>query len=232
MFHAEVRFYQEIAPVVGVRVPRCFVASLDDEGTYLELEDLSSWTPGGDPISVAKELRDLHDRWEGRAAERWSWLREPGRAADLIGALYDETWPRVSTRTDLTPAVRALGEALIGRVATAELAEGTAGPLTLCHGDTSSDNLATGPSGEVAFLDWEDVRCAAGVTDLAWFLVSSVAPARWNDVEASYGEADITAVLPSVAAQGLFALSNQPEHTAASLGWITRLEEATRRLGA
>ena len=38
MFTAEVRFYREIAPQVGVRVPECYEASAGPEGTLLVLE--------------------------------------------------------------------------------------------------------------------------------------------------------------------------------------------------
>lgn len=41
-----------------------------------------------------------------------------------------------------------------------------AGPLTLVHGDASVQNMRTGPGGEVALLDWEDVSAAPGVLDL------------------------------------------------------------------
>lgn len=45
MFTREVRFYTEIAPAVGVRVPAVFRAEARDGGTVLELDDLSpSWT--------------------------------------------------------------------------------------------------------------------------------------------------------------------------------------------
>lgn len=230
MFESEVRFYKEIAPVVGVRVPACIEAIQDEDGTLLRLEDLSSWSDGADPMAVAGELRQMHGRWEGTARDRWPWLRLPGTAADLIGSAYDRTWPQIADRQDLHPRVRSLGESLVGRVEAAEHAEGTAGPLTLCHGDTSVSNLATGPSGEIAFLDWEDVRWAAGVTDLAWLLVSSVAPALWDDVINVYGDAEVDAVLPSVAAQGLFALNELPEGSPEALQWIDRLSEAGRRL--
>lgn len=224
------RFYNEIAPVVGVRVPACVEATHDEAGTLLRLEDLSSWSAGADPITVADELRQMHGRWEGTALARWSWLRLPGTAADLIGAAYDNAWPRIARRQDLDAPVRRLGQSLVGQVEAAEHAEGTAGPLTLCHGDTSVANLATGPSGEVAFFDWEDVRWAAGVTDLAWLLVSSVAPVAWDEVISVYGDADVEAVLPSVAAQGLFALSDRPEGSPEALELVDRLSEAGRRL--
>jgi hypothetical protein len=53
MFQAEVRFYREIAPVAGVRVPACYQADETGDGTVLVLEDLSVWRPGADPVMAA-----------------------------------------------------------------------------------------------------------------------------------------------------------------------------------
>lgn len=232
MFESEVRFYQEVAPVVGVRVPRCFDASVTAEGTYLRLEDLSQWSPGADPAAVAAELRRLHDRWEGRALEQWPWLRRPGAAAPLIARAYEGRWQVLSACPELSPPVRRLGAWLVGRIEAAEVAEGTAGPLTLCHGNAALENVFTDSSGAIAFVDWEDVRCAAGVTDLAWLLVSSVPPGRWDEVIDAYdASADVRSVLASAAAQGLFILSGQAQLRASpAWGWMERLTEAAVRL--
>ena len=43
MFTGEVRFYREIAPLPGVRVPACYTAEDTAGGTLLVLEDLSGW---------------------------------------------------------------------------------------------------------------------------------------------------------------------------------------------
>jgi hypothetical protein len=221
MFSSEVRFYREIAPVVGVRVPSCVVAEDSPAGTRLVLEDLSAWTPGADPAWVARELAALHRRWEGAAGGRWPWLRPVGAAADLIGARYDETWPRLAARVDLPSEVRRLGEALVGGVADAERAEAEAGPLTLCQGDAHVRNVFTSPDGDtIAFVDWEDVRCAPGLTDLAWLLVSSVDAERWDEVIASYGGTtdDLPVVLPSAAAQGFLAFAGEGDGDPAWIG--------------
>ena len=77
MFTREVRFYTEIAPAVGVRVPAVFRAEARDGATVLELEDLSSWREGADPVAAARALASLHGRWVDRAEDTWSWL--PGR---------------------------------------------------------------------------------------------------------------------------------------------------------
>jgi len=233
MFVSEVRFYREVAPVVGVRVPKCFAAEASPDGTRLILEDLSTWSRFADPRAVAAELARLHRRWEGDALRRWPWLRRPGLGAELIGDLFDRTWPQVAARTDLMPDVHALGDALVGHVETAELAEGTAGPLTLCHGDASLRNVFSSPSGEIAFVDWEDVRRGAGVTDLAWLLVSSVVPTEWDDVIDAYGPAPrLNDVLPAAAAQGLLSLARVADRSPDAADWVDRLAATSRRLSA
>src|SRR5262249_49876136 len=151
------------------------------DGTLLVLEDLSDWTPGAEPAAGAHALRDLHDRWVGRAHREWPWLRTIGAGEELVAELFDRTWPALAERPDLSAPVREFGERLVGRVLEVDLAVAQAGELTLVHGDASAQNLRTGPDGEVVFLDWEDVSAAPGMLDLAWFLVSSLPPERWTD---------------------------------------------------
>ena len=132
MFSSEVRFYRDVAPLLRdvVRVPACAVAEvLEDGSTHLVLEDMSSLTPGGDPVAIARSLRALHDAFAGAPVGRWPWLRRPGTAAELIASLYDRTWTTVlSVRADLPTEVRWLGDVLVGKVALAERLEGLAGP--------------------------------------------------------------------------------------------------------
>lgn len=227
MFAAEVRFYREIAPFVGVRVPACFRAENGPDGTLLELEDLSAWSPGADPVDLARTLADLHARFRGRAGTRWPWLRRPGAAADLIAALYDSTWPALADHPGLTPRVRAAGAQLVGAAAAWP---GPSGPPTLCHGDASLRNVRTGPDGEIALLDWEDVNIDDGVTDLAWLLVSSVEPGQWAQVKAAYGSpGGLADAWPDAIVQGLLSLADDPSGPGAQ-GWCDRLDAAVVEL--
>jgi Phosphotransferase enzyme family len=116
-----------------------------------------------------------------RATERWPWLRPAGAPADLVAKLFDETWPQLAARGDLTELVRATGERLKGQVTEAVRAVASAGTVTLVHGDASTLNMRTGPDDDVVLLDWEDTSAAPGVLDLVWLLVSSVEPARRGD---------------------------------------------------
>ena len=230
-FRAEVRFYREIAPLAGVRVPACYQAEGTDDGTVLVLENLADWQPGADPLIAARVLSGMHRQWAGAAQSRWPWLRPVGAAADLVEELFARVWPEVAARADLTPPVRMLGESLLGKVTESEWAISAAGPLTLVHGDASLRNMRTGPGGQVALLDWEDVSAAPGVLDLAWLLVSSVTPAHWDAVINAYGPAGgLIQVLPAVVAQGLLSLSDTPAGSAEAAAWIRRLDAAARRL--
>jgi aminoglycoside phosphotransferase (APT) family kinase protein len=173
----------------------------------------------------------MHRNWAGQAHLRWPWLRPVGAAAELVEDLFAQVWPDLAARDDLTPDVRTLGQSLVGKVAESDRAIGVAGPLTLVHGDASAQNMRTGPGGELVLLDWEDVSAAPGVLDLAWLLVSSVEPAQWDGAIAAYGPADgLADVLPSVAVQGLFSMSDSTAGSAAAAGWAQRLAAAAARI--
>lgn len=230
-FRSEVRFYREIAPVAGVRVPGCYGAQDTDAGTMLVLEDLSGWRAGADAVAAARVLAGMHQQWTGQAHMRWPWLRPVGAAAGLVEQLFSSVWPELAGRRDLTPGVRLLGERLVGKVAQSERMISGAGPLTLVHGDASTLNMRTGPDGQVALLDWEDVSAAPGILDPAWLLVSSVEPARWDETLAAYGPTGaLTQVLPAIAVQGLLSLSDSPAGSEEASAWMRRLDAAAARL--
>ncbi len=228
MFESEVRFYREIAPVVGVRVPACYQAEENADGTRLVLEDLSAWTPGAEPAVGAAAMRDLHDRWVGRAHLQWPWLRPLGAGEDLVADLFDRIWPELAARSDVSASVREVGERLVGHVVDAERDIARAGDLTMAHGDASAQNLRTGPGGEVAFLDWEDVSAAPGVLDLAWWLVSSVEPERWSEAVDAYGTSQgLVEVMPSTMVQGYLTMADYPDGSEVAAAWNARLEAAS-----
>jgi hypothetical protein len=66
---------------------------------------------------------------------------------------------------------------------------------------------------------------------MARLWVSSVQPARWDDVIAAGGSSQgLTEVLPAVAVQGILSMSDMPEGSEAAAGWNSRLEETAARL--
>jgi aminoglycoside phosphotransferase (APT) family kinase protein len=100
------------------------------------------------------------------------------------------------------------------------------------HGDASARNMRTSPTGEIALLDWEDLRIGPGLDDLTWFLVSSVDPSQWDETLAAYGDTtNLRDTLPAMAVQGLFSFSDEAESSPAARQWIVRLTETARRIG-
>ncbi len=234
-FQAEVRFYREIAPVVNIRVPLCYEAVCGPDGTRLVLEDLSSWREGGKPEAVAHELQKLHKAWEGQADRLWPWLRPAGAAVDLIGRLYDETWPRLAMHRTMPEAVRAYGWSLRGRVEEAQRLLASIPGRTLVHGDASGTNVRTSSDGIVTFLDWEDVSCLPAAVDVAWFLVSTVESRDWCRTIGAYGPLPgLPAALPSALVQGFLSFAEvvahgeEPDGARAAESWLRRLEHGVK----
>ena len=233
MFERELRFYREVAPKVGVRVPACYQAEETESGYRLVLEDLSTWREGADPVRVAALLADLHRRWERRAKGQWPWLERSAGAAEAIGRLYDDVWASLRERPDITSAVADVGRRYVGRVAQLERDEVAFGRLTIIHGDVSSRNIRSSATGEVALVDWEDVRLATGAIDLTWYLVSSVQPPVWDAVLDAYDldEAEVERAFPHALTQAILTFSDYEPGSPPAVAWMERLEEAARRLG-
>lgn len=230
MFTREVRFYEEVGRNVGVRIPRLVRAEVNEGATLLELEDLSAWREGADPVAAVSTLASLHRRWEGRAVDTFPWLPRAD-VSDLVEDYFRGRWPAIKERSDVAASVRALGDSLVGAVAAAGIEANAAGPHTLTHGDASGRNMRTSDNGEVALLDWEDVGVGPGLSDVAWFLLSSVEADKWDEALAAYGDTSgLAAVLPVTCVQGLLSLDDLADGSEAAVRWIRNIEAAAARL--
>ncbi len=122
-------------------------------------------------------------------------------------------------------AVRAFGSRLHGRVPETEWLLGGIPHRTLIHGDASLNNVRTGPTVEVAFLDWEVVSSAPAVSDLAWLPVSYVSPEDWVDtVDAHDSAPHPTAAMPAALVQGSLSLADFLDDAERREPWIRRME--------
>lgn len=230
-FEHELRFYEEIAPVVGIRVPAVQEVTRRDGHSRLVLEKLPQHE-SADPVAVATVLRDMHDRWRSAAEGRWPWLRRagdrPDAAAVVTGELYDRVWTSVRERFDVTSTARSVGDSLVGRVTDLELAEARVEGRTLIHGDASLRNTAVDAAGGIVFFDWEDVRTAAAEVDLAWLLISSVAPEYWIEVIAAYApdRQRLADAVPTHVGQALLSMADTEDGSTDAEGWVARIEAA------
>ena len=184
-YELEVRFYQELAPDLPVRTPRCHHADIDADAAsfVLLLEDmaparqgdqLAGCTPDEAAVAVA-ELPNLHaPRWADPTLAGIAWLhRDPdvrrASMAELLPLLHAGFRERYADRLD--GDVTAACDILFARIG--DHLGGRRGPSTIVHGDYRLDNLLFGGHDggvPVAVVDWQTVSTGPAMSDVAYFL--------------------------------------------------------------
>ena len=197
------RFYQQIAPRLGVRVPRCFAADLDGEtGEFvLLLEDLADLSAGDQLLGASVEqaevavdqLASFHARWWNSpelAPGGLDWLPRFDSPVMLAGCpVIRSSWaPFVARYADRigTDGV-ALGE-WVQEHCDETYCRAAAGPVTVAHNDFRMDNLLFDPLDPsrpdgFAVIDWQLMVAANGVFDVEYFLAASLPVATRRAVE-------------------------------------------------
>lgn len=187
-YEKEVRFYQELAPTLGVRTPTVHAAEIDTTtGSFVLLLDdlaparagdqLAGCTPGQARAALS-ELVELHaPRWADPTLRDIEWLLgDRGPARDVMIGLLPGLWngflERYADRLD--DDVRTAGGIVFERLpAFYEDRE----PSTIVHGDFRLDNLLFDPTdGSVAVLDWQTCTVGPGPADAAYFVGAGLLP--------------------------------------------------------
>ena len=186
-YRGEVRFYQEVAPTVAVRVPGCHHAwAADDSGEFvLVMEDLAPAEQGdqiaGCTVDQARDavvnLAGLHGpRWCDAALVEVETLGRNG--PDEIALLLEMYGPTTELFLDgLGDLVSPEDAATLrgcGPVLEAWLL-GRPERFGLVHGDYRLDNLMFPPAGPgVVAVDWQTLSLGLPARDLAYFLGTSI----------------------------------------------------------
>jgi hypothetical protein len=207
-YEREVCFYQQIAPTVDIRVPRCFHAEWDAvSGDFVVLlEDLAPATQGnqvsGCDVAQARtavlELAKLHGpRWGDAALDDVEWLsRKTEDSAQQLATLWAMFVPgfmntyNQGLSAEAVELVQRFGSRVVEWIERHDAAN------TVTHGDYRLDNLMfAGPHGgaEIAAVDWQTPGHGLGMTDVSYFLGAGVLPALRREIERSlvdeYGSA-------------------------------------------
>ena len=190
-YEREVKFYEQIAPTVGIRLPKCYHGAWDEaSGDFvLVLEDASPAEPGdqirGCTIAQAEaaliELARLHaPRWGDPTLNDVDWLTRRDQASvEMITLLYRHYWPEFLERygDSLTTSQRLLAASL-GDALPSWLVQGSL-PATVTHGDYRLDNIlfpgVRGGDGVIT-VDWQTPGHGQGVADAAYFLGAGLLP--------------------------------------------------------
>lgn len=189
IYEREVRFFDDVAPVTALRIPVCHLAHLAADGGFvLVLEDLAVDYDMGDQVvgatlqqaeDVIDALVGMHTRWwESDALAALTWLPVPDAPQYLAAVpdIYRAGLPvLVSDWADRVPSAAIdIARSLEPRFEALMAATGGA-PQTFTHADTRLDNLFFERDGHgVAFIDFQLSLRGRGVTDLAYFIGTSV----------------------------------------------------------
>jgi len=181
IYQREVRFYTELAPLLGGPLATCYAAGYEQAGGWLTLllEDVVPALPGDQIAGCSVEqarlalhaLARLHAPvLEDSELAASGWLNRPSPVSQ---ALVSQLLPGFLERygEHISPEHRALCERFTARV-DAWLADRHP-PRGLVHGDFRLDNLMFGQPGSprpITVVDWQTVSWGASMADAAYFL--------------------------------------------------------------
>lgn len=199
LFRTEVRFYNEIAEVVPLSLPRVVIAQgKSGSKAILALEDVtaSGAIPGNPADSlqadqaaaVVRQLARLHARFWNQSDQLYPWLGSSARALeDRLGRVLS------------VPLMRR-GLQLAGKYIPENFHEPclhyarqrhrimqflSSGPHTLVHHDCHPGNLFWKDALTPGFLDWQMVRSGEGISDIAYFMATALEPEIRREQEES-----------------------------------------------
>lgn len=183
MGEREVKFYEQLAPKLGMRVPEVLVAQERSDGTFiLLLEDLNSSSCvisdgrlGVTPDSAAGALEDLaalHLRYlspKTRASEA-PWILATSSSSDYGSVML--RYGLENHRDRLSDEFAEIAELCIAHPG--QLQElWHRGPQTVIHGDPHIGNLFF-DGGRTGFLDWGIININTPMRDVSYFLTMAL----------------------------------------------------------
>lgn len=219
-YRAEIAFYEEVAPTVSVKAPRCFLslANADTTSFTLLLEDLAPAVQG-DQIagasmeviaSAVRNLAGLHGpRWCDATLWNYPWMQPSNAQAHRFTAnLVAGALPGLAERLGDRLSAEDLGTLTESAEVLAQFLD--AQPrFGLVHGDYRLDNLMIGPDADVSAIDWQTLSVGLPPRDLAYLLATSVSPAQRHETESDlvslYREALLGHGVTGYSAQDCFA---------------------------
>ena len=202
-YYNEVMFYRHLAGRTEMRTPRIYASEISaDRQTFtLIMEDLAPASPGSQLVpatldqvrQVAAEAARLATAFYGDASLAGydvvqSPLSDGGGA--IAQAYLQQCWPGFLARFGdaLSDECREFGSYYVQHHNA--FATRFQGPRTLAHGDLRAENVLFGDD-RCCAIDWQTMVEASPLTDLAYFMGSSVDVddrRRWErEVVAAYG---------------------------------------------
>ncbi|MGI8927648.1 MAG: phosphotransferase [Tepidiformaceae bacterium] len=187
-YEREGRFYEDLAPGLALRVPRCYLSVTDVPGDryILLLEDVCEATVG-DQIqgatleqarTVLRAAAAFHAAfWESPRLQELSWLPDLlDPIYDPLQGLYQGSWAAfLELNPGLPPEIRPIG-VRFGEAMEEIRAGGIEPPMSIAHTDFRLDNMLFGRPGSapLTVIDWQLMVRANPLIDVGYFLSQSL----------------------------------------------------------
>lgn len=185
----EVFFYQQIAPLSALPVPRLYYGAADyaTGRVILVLEDLRLFSAGDalractlqEATLVIDRLAHFHAQWwKNPQLETFSWLPLWGGDSQAAQSRYRQCLAPFLQRFGWRvprPVLGVIDALATNYGAVRSRLQGT--PVTMIHGDLHLDNILFHPQASapgMVVIDWQGVACGRGAIDLALFLFGSL----------------------------------------------------------
>ena len=191
LYRREYDYYRHVAPHAPIRSPALHYGGFDDRSHdfVLVLEDLRDMAAPDQIVGASKEqartairaIAQLHGHYWNKVNQppvsRFNNGSDGGRRLPAQDA-YQASLPSVLSRfgSFFTESMRGLAEEY-GLQLAAHQEHVAASPQTFIHGDYRLDNMLFGAHGDnddFAVLDWQVCGVSSGLSDVAYFLSSSV----------------------------------------------------------
>lgn len=187
IYEPEIRFYQEIAPKVKMRVPVCHFAAFSPDTSMftIVMEDVGPFTRSGDVLAggtvaqaalAINALAELHaPLWNPMQLRGCAWL-DHQRTVQLFSQLPAGMEPFLSR---FGAGLTVEQATLIRRVLpnAEKWAQQWATPSVVVHGDYRLDNMLFGTKADappLVVIDWQTVRLGPPLLDAAYYLGASL----------------------------------------------------------
>jgi hypothetical protein len=193
-YEREIRFYEDLAPVIDMGVPKRYYSAMDIAGDeyLLLIEDLAPAIVGDEASGVSIEAAELAIRslakfqagwWGAPKLDELEWMPMVNAPVhQQAQGSYQQAWePFCQMFGDrISPAMLQIGDEMRDHVIDL-LNYHEPAPRTIIHGDFRGDNVfyGAGAPGTKDFyaIDWQISSRGRGIFDVAYFLCSSVDPA-------------------------------------------------------
>jgi aminoglycoside phosphotransferase (APT) family kinase protein len=180
----EARFYRELAPLLGLRVPRCLHTGIDPETGHglVLMTDLvvagARFLTALSPYSVDDVARTLEQLARMHAVDpaRTAPPDDKWLAPRLTGYLDYVNEERLQQQlddgraVDLAPGTRSASR--LREAFAALAARATTAPAHYIHGDAHAGNLYIDADGQPGLIDWQVVQRGPWELDVAYHLVA------------------------------------------------------------